>query len=745
MAHPKLLTSSSIKLFAFFLLASAVGTSCIRREGAPAEMVQGAVEPAADEPLPAATDVLADRGVAAFQVQGAKEKVEVQTVPVEGQTFAQALRADIKEESGSAWTVQVQAKTATPVDKGDVMLATFFARVEKEQESGGGETEFVFEQASEPYTKSVSYPVPLTTEWRKVQVRFIAASSYAPGEAQAIFRLGYEPETIQVAGVTVQNFKDTVSIARLPTTEGKDRLLAKKSVVAVALPVVDAGPLELKVEPAKELGKISPFVYGLNSQNLDETGATVRRNGGNRGSVYNWEINASNAGKDYHHQNDKWPCEVMNYKTCDEPGAQFVEFVKENKAAGAETVVEIPMQAYVSADPDGPVKEDEAAPSSRFLRNYPKKNGELSLPPNTKDGAVYEDEFVKLLVEKFGKASEGGVKFYSLDNEPALWNSTHPRVHEKPATYEEVVQLSEATANAILSQDPSAFVLGGVLFGWSSFNQLASAGDYEKYNQVYGRFVDYYLAMMKKLEKRNGKRLIHALDVHWYPEARGSKRITEDDASNKTIDARLQAPRSLWDPEYTERSWIVDQTDAPIRLIPYLKEIIAKRYPGTELSITEYNYGGTNHVSGGLAQVDVLGIFGREGVYLANYWGNGAGVGDLPPYVAQAFKLFRNYDGKGGKFGDVSVATDVPDNAVASVYAAKSSTNPKELTVIVINKDQQKRFQGVIQVGPYKQAKTFVLDGSAPKIKAGPTLTISGGAIKQVLPPLTATLFVCES
>src|SRR5690606_39480321 len=68
----------------------------------------------------------------------------------------------------------------------------------------------------------------------------------------------------------------------------------------------------------------------------------------------------------------------------------------------------------------------------------------------------------------------------------------------------------------------------------------------------------------------------------------------------------------------------------------------------------------------------------REGVYLANYWGNGAGVGNLPPYVAEAFKLYRNYDGKGGKFGDTAVKASVPDNAVASVFAAKNSQNPGE-------------------------------------------------------------------
>lgn len=741
---PRALRAPRLTRLCPWLLLALLGTSCVRSEGPGSTQADGPHPADSDAPLPDGIELLGKQGIAAFAAHGEVAKVGLETVSVDGQPFDQALQATIKEASNSEWSVQVQAKNAEPVAKGDVILATFFARVVQELESGGGETQFVFEKASEPYTKSVTYPIRLTPEWRKIHVRFVASEAYAPGEAQAIFRLGYEPETLQIGGVTLQNFKDQVPIGRLPTTEAEDKRLAEAPEPVEVLPVVDGGELRLTVNPAKVIGPISPYVYGVNSQKLGDTGATVRRNGGNRGSVYNWELNASNAGKDYHHQNDKWPCEVMRYKTCDEPGAQFVEFIKENQAAGAESVIEIPMQDYVSADAKGPVRANEAAPSARFLRSYPRKNGEFTLPPNTSDGAVYQDEFVKLLVTKFGKASDGGPKFYSLDNEPALWSTTHPRVHPNPVTYEELVQRSEATATAILDVDPSAFILGGVYFAWSEIQNLASAGDFKKYNAIYERQIDYFLDMMKKLEKRHGKRLVHGLDFHWYPEARGRKRITEDASDGKTIEARLQAPRSFWDPTYREKSWIADQIDGPIRLLPFLKEVIAKRYPGTHLTMTEYNFGGTSHVSGALAQVDVLGVLGREGVYLANYWGNGAGVGELPPYVAQAFKLYRNYDGKGGKFGDVAVEATTPDLNAISIFAAKHSKSPGALDVIVINKDQQKRFDGVIALGRCDEPRAFVIDGSGPVLKSGAPPTIAGGDLKYTLPPLSATLFVCS-
>ena len=122
------------------------------------------------------------------------------------------------------------------------------------------------------------------------------------------------------------------------------------------------------------------------------------------------------------------------------------------------------------------------------------------------------------------------------------------------------------------------------------------------------------------------RRLVDALDVHWYPEARGSCaanpmdgcRVTEESTDAGVVAARKQAPRSLWDPGYSENSWIVnDSLHAPIRLLPRLKDKISASYPGTRLAITEYNYGAGNHISGAIAQADALGIFGRQELFAA--------------------------------------------------------------------------------------------------------------------------------
>jgi len=685
-------------------------------------------------------------GIQAFSIQGDKDKVAIRTVAVAGQPFTEAVRAETKGGTDHEWSVQLQAPTIEPVEEGDVLLATFYFRAEKPLEGATtGQTQFVFEEAKAPFTKGIIYGIEAGPAWREVHVPFVSKQRLGPGQAQMTFHLGYEPETIDIGGVTVENFGKKLRMAALPTTKPS----SFPKFVEVAVAPVDGGPLAIDVDPAKTIGTISPYVYGVNSQEAPGTGVAVRRMGGNRQTAYNWEINASNAGNDYKNQSDDWPCTVLGYTNCGEPAAQFLDFAADNKRIGAATLATVPLVDYVAADKKLAVSVDEKAPSKRWDRSLPHKNGPYADAPDLGDGVVYEDEFVNTLVRKLGRAAQGGIQFYSLDNEPSLWSSTHPRVHPEKTTYREMVTRTEALASAITTIDPTAVVLGGVMYGWNEYLTLEEAPDSKELNAQYGTYTDFFLASLKELEQKYHRRLVHVLDVHFYPEVRGTRPITEDDESAKTVAARLQAPRVFWDPSYREKISIVDASGKPVGLIPWLSAKIAKQYPGTKLSLTEYNFGSGNRVSGGLAQADVLGILGREGVYLATYWGNGAGNGPLPPYIAAAFELYRNYDGRGGTYGDTAVTAKVPDVKQASVFAATDSKRPGRMTILVINKDARTKFTGTIAIRGstrYTVARVYRLDRSAPRVQiVEPNLDIGDNKMSYDLAPLSATLFVCDA
>ena len=104
-------------------------------------------------------------------------------------------------------------------------------------------------------------------------------------------------------------------------------------------------------------------------------------------------------------------------------------------------------------------------------------------------------------------------------------------------------------------------------------------------------------------------------------------------------------------------------------------------YPGTKTAITEYNWGAPEHISGAVAQADILGIFGREGLDLGALWG----PPNLNSPLMFAFKIFRNYDDAGGEFGDTSLAASSADQGKLSIYAARRTAD-HTVTVVVINK-----------------------------------------------------------
>lgn len=434
------------------------------------------------------------------------------------------------------------------------------------------------------------------------------------------------------------------------------------------------------VNTTQDVHAISRYIYGTNqalSGNL--AGGTFERLGGNRWTAYNWENNASNAGSDYQYQNDGY------LDASNSPGHAVAGTLADAAAHNAGVLLTIPMNGYVSADksPGGDVRNSGSNYlQTRFKVEQPRKGSAFTLTPDTSDGYVYEDEFVNWVNHTYASqlSNPNTPIWYSLDNEPDLWASTHAEVHPAAPTYAEMVQKTTAYASAIKDVSPNALVFGPVNYGWNGYTTLQDAPD------ANGRdFQSYYLAQMNAASTAAGKRLLDVMDVHWYPEATGGGvRITTGDGTTPAVvAARLQAPRSLWDSTYTETSWITQySTGGPINLIPRLNTKIAQNYPGTKLAITEYNYGGGATISGGIAQADVLGIFGKQNLFAANEWP----LASNESFIDGAFAMFRNYDGAGSTFGDTSISATTDDVTNSSVYASTSSGDPSTLTLVVINK-----------------------------------------------------------
>jgi glycosyl hydrolase family 44/Ig-like domain-containing protein len=535
------------------------------------------------------------------------------------------------------------------------------------------------------------------------------------------------------------------------------RLLFRLALIQ-ALPAALGADLAVQIGVNTGSGRnpISPYIYGTNQDLSGVATPGARRFGGDRLTGYNWETNASNAGTDYINNSDNYLVSELPMSEQSVPAIALTTFHDQSLSFGVPyTVLTLQMAGYVAADENGPVTAAQAAPSSRWdLVQNDTPGGVFPATPNLTDGVVHMDELLNLLLSKYGPGSGAtGVKGYNLDNEPALWPSTHPYLHPAQTTCAEEISKSIALSTTIKRMDPTAEVLGPLLYGSESYFTFQNAPDWPAAQTATGYrwFIDYYLEQMSQASSSAGKRLLDVFDLHRYSDENISgtgpdQSITsQTDFTDTASDMdRVQAPRVLWDPTYVENSWVQQYYSQFLPWIPNIQASINARYPGTKLSFTEYSYGGESDISGGLAQADVLGIYGKFGVYLGCVWI----LHSTPPpvYTAAAFNLYLDYDGQGGKFGATSVSETDSDTVNTSAYASVDAAGA--LHVVVLNKSYTQSADLNFQItGPasYSNASVYAFDSTGPSITARAPATLANNQVTYTLAPLTAAHFVFQS
>jgi hypothetical protein len=367
---------------------------------------------------------------------------------------------------------------------------------------------------------------------------------------------------------------------------------------------------------------------------------------------------------------------------------------------------------------------------------------------------VAQDELVNFLEVNY--ASGGAPVFFDLDNEPNYWVSTHPELYPNDCSkgsvpWGDVSARDVAAATAVKKAWPTTKVFGPVVSG----DGMAYGGDYQSPYFVAGteEFSDWYLQQVAAASVTAGEQLLDVFDVHYYT-------VGSDDAGC------LEAPRLFWDPNATDISaaetnsldfdygdhayW--DMYWYPRVVIPRLLKKIAAAYGGKAtplpaLSFSEYNPGCETAISGGVAEADLLGIFGREGVFAAMAWPLQGPTGN---YLEAAYALYRNYDGAGSVVGDTAVRSTTTDTKNTSVYAYAQSDDVTHVEVEAINKNGTAE-PVTLQIASspvFQTATLYKLVPGNPAVTAAmgspPSVTCAAGActLTFTMPATSATTIV---
>lgn len=511
-------------------------------------------------------------------------------------------------------------------------------------------------------------------------------------------------------------------------------------------------PVTVLVDPAADRRPIDPLIYGVNLGDTDDFGALsypCRRWGGNATTRYSWENDTSNRASDWFFIN------IAN----DDPGtlpdnSAADRFIDETLAASSAPILTMPLIGWTPRDRTkrwgfsvakyGAQQVDECdwgAPPwcAADAGNGVLMNGDIVTGNDPHDTSIpigpnWVVDWKRHIEGRVGTASQGGLRFIDLDNEPMLWNHTHRDVHPDPVSYDEIWQRTSAYAAALKAQDPGVRTLGPVVWGWCAYFHSAVDGCAPGADQAaHGgmEFLPWYLDQVRAYEQQHGVRLVDYLDIHYYPQAPNV--ALSDDESPGTSALRLRTVKSLYDASYVDESWI----GQPVRLIPRMRAWIDAHAPGTKLAITEYNWGSDDGISSALAQAEVLAVFGREGVDLATRWV----APEAGSRCVDAFRMFLDHDGAGSALLGESVraTTTNADNVAAYAIDApgtdlhvllfNKSTAPTEVTVRVADD---------IPDGP---ASLYRFDAQTPFGPAGAG-QVSGGSLNLSLPARSATLAV---
>jgi hypothetical protein len=494
---------------------------------------------------------------------------------------------------------------------------------------------------------------------------------------------------------------------------------------------------------------INPLIYGTGGGDKSgyhwAMGPSAHRWGGNPSTRYNWQVgNAWNTGSDWFFRN-------VDYNN--DPTFNYDRELEGNLTHGIRTALTVPMIGWVAKDTRSysfPVSvfgpQQAVAPEDPDVGNGKAKNGTPLVPgPQSRTSVAAPPAFIARWLETIrekDKKRGQSVQMVILDNEPMLWHVTHRDIHPDPVSYDELLERSVTYATAIRKAYPEVLIAGPAEWGWTSYFYSAVdavAGFWRSPDRhAHGNtpLIPWYLANMRARERKLGIKLLDVLDVHYYPAAGNSEIGVEASGSTdaKTNALRLRSTRSLWDPSYMDESWIKDR----VALIPRLRRWVDEYAPGLGISLGEYSFGGANHQSGGLAQAEALGRFGTEGLTAAFYW-------RLPPKDSPAFwafRAYRNFDGEGGKFLDISVPVVDVRGERASLFGSRSPSSD-HVVAVLLNLDPDQPLSAEIDLskcgGGFSERAFSYTGGTAGFTRATPS-TGTGAVIRRSAPPYSITV-----
>lgn len=523
---------------------------------------------------------------------------------------------------------------------------------------------------------------------------------------------------------------------------------------------------------------ISPYIYGINDYSDSGLASMMhiplRRNGGDATTSYNWKIDVGNAAADWYFINGS---QTTGSTAALPNGSSFDLYHEFDLQTGTVSLGTISLMDWTPKNDYSCSFSVAKYGAQQQVDPYASDCGNGILASNGDQiindpsdayqpfETSYPTDWINYLTKRYGPGAAGGVTMWSMDNEPEWWSSVHADIYQQVENFDDTMARNLRLAQAVKAADPTALITGPVPSGWLGYfyshtdmNSGWSTYPYQYWDNptdqaAHGNlpWLAYYLQQMQNFEQQHNYRLLDVLDLHgylipdtlqnWY----SANNDAPGDAAMETL--RMTSTRALWDPNYIVPESVpadnyFDNSGNAVapQLIPRMHQWVDQYYPGTKLGITEYWWHALGSITGAIAQADVLGIFGREGLDYGTLWG--------PPAPtdpgAFAFMIFLNYDGSGSQFGGTGVSATTSGPDTLSIFAAERYDSA--LTVLVLNKTTS-AITDSISLANFTQAGTAQVWQYSPSnlaaiVRQSPDINVSGNSLSATFPSYSMTLFV---
>jgi hypothetical protein len=512
----------------------------------------------------------------------------------------------------------------------------------------------------------------------------------------------------------------------------------------------------IEIDVNAEQKPISPYIFGKNNclsdapgspltaanwQKLKDLGIKMfRENGGNNSTKYNWRRKLSSHPNWYNnvyaHDWDyaagslqanipsaqgMWAFQLIgkaaktsayNFNDWSYNGSQWWEGVEQNLCGGGQVNPAGGSDALVEGDPSLYLEEWTADSTTGILDHWFGSGG-IGLDSNR-------------------------IRYWSMDNEPEIWEGTHDDVWPVQPEAEAFMQMYFAAAKKARAKYPGIKLVGPVPANeWQWYNWKGSKISYKGKQYVW---LEYFILRIAEEQQSSGIRLLDALDIHFYPGETNPADIVQ--LHRVFFDENYNYPGANGVRRIGASGWDVSITREYIfkRCKDWLENYMGADH-GVTLSVTEIGINGDNPNITALWYASTLGEFARQGVEVFTPWTWKTGMNEV-------IHLFSRYskelfvDGISSEELYVSAYPTISaDNDSMTIFLVnRHLTESKEVGIHLKGFPVRSGIYKMYQLSGLPQNETFVSHTSnALKVT---DLQILNNEPKIQLPPLSVNAIV---